>query len=453
MASKLSDNVVISPEMDYHPVDFRHPTYKFQKIPLQAGGTSINPLYATQGVESIWELPIKAFSLPESYITGTFTPGASTHFNFLFEHVPFISEIQLMSTSGRKLCDISNQALINYQAVTRPPNTPLEEFMTTDPTERLYPIKSIGAAAETAATGSGFRMNDTAADRPYTDIRFLKVGVDTTATPIVNFVFKLGQIKDTIFSMKKAMLFPETVLLRVLWGPAQKFMCNSTAETAVITGAAVPTDGRIDNLSFYLACETNQEIVNTLQAQIASTGIQLPIPYVTVVKSAPNAAVSQTVQVKIAAPIHGLKIKKIIHAVFNATENKDTAVDHNNLIGAKVLNYVTSLDSNQLQINKLDCQTMFDDYAYHKSMLRGTVLQTRNMYQYNWFHCDDFSGLTVDSKKSLPVPAENAISGLDVGGGRIWTFDATTAGAQYAHYTFIVGYKTLVITGNSIDVL
>ena len=43
------------------------------------------------------------------------------------------------------------------------------------------------------------------------------------------------------------------------------------------------------------------------------------------------------------------------------------------------------------------------------------------MYRYNWFHCDDFSGLNIDEAKSLPVPADNCVSGIDVGPGRVWS--------------------------------
>jgi len=102
---------------------------------------------------------------------------------------------------------------------------------------------------------------------------------------------------------------------------------------------------------------------------------------------------------------------KVYHAPYNTLEELDTMYDHANcgtIAGEsdstaggatrqKVLNYYTQLNGKRSQDINIDCahystsSTPLLDYMSHKRQLRGSILSNSNIYQYNWFHCDDFS--------------------------------------------------------------
>ena len=74
---------------------------------------------------------------------------------------------------------------------------------------------------------------------------------------------------------------------------------------------------------------------------------------------------------------------------------------------------------------------------------------------------EDFSDLSERRLKELSspdVPEENIFSGIPIqgpqGSERIWTLQATTPGTMaMVHYTFMVTYKTMIITPTAIAVV
>ena len=58
-------------------------------------------------------LPNDVYDLSQSSVYGIFTPGASTHFNYMFENAPLASEIYLQTTDGQFIVQIPES--IAYQ--------------------------------------------------------------------------------------------------------------------------------------------------------------------------------------------------------------------------------------------------------------------------------------------------------------------------------------------------
>ncbi len=87
----------------------------------------------------------------------------------------------------------------------------------------------------------------------------------------------------------------------------------------------------------------------------------------------------------------------------------------------------------------MDC-TALDDWNQIRENLAGTVIQSSNMYQYNWFHLDRFDGLKgIES-------ATNLETGLDLSVEQKWDIYMTMTNAQYNHLTIVVTQKILTIT-------
>ena len=96
---------------------------------------------------------------------------------------------------------------------------------------------------------------------------------------------------------------------------------------------------------------------------------------------------------------------KVYHAPYANNEDLDTMYDHlNNAVvsgssvliataasNQKVLSYFTQLNGQRIQNITIDCTATgpFLDYMSHRSQIRGSVLSNLNVFQYNWFHCDD----------------------------------------------------------------
>lgn len=85
-----------------------------------------------------------------------------------------------------------------------------------------------------------------------------------------------------------------------------------------------------------------------------------------------------------------------------------------------------------------------DDWNLLKDCLKGSVLQTSNMYQYNWFYRDSFDGMCSVEKLN------NLDTGLDLSVEQKWDIYCTTTNATYNHYDFAVTQKTISSAGISV---
>jgi hypothetical protein len=441
-------STVLSPELDYKPQSYKHGSKVLTQIYQQTGGQTVTiPPTATQ--DSIFEIPIKAITLADSFLRGIATPtaGGAGNYNWAQESVHLISEIHLYTRGGQYLCQLFNAA--NYDAMTTPWNTQLDSFMTADSLDRFYPSRALGTTTDIGGRAVGAFPSSA----PYTEQQYMKPGTANAATPVIPFNIRLGRYRNTILALKKAFLFPDVILLRVVWGPGQKVMSMSTSATDPTAGAAIPAGNiTISNLSLFLSVETDPAIISDLTA-LVSTGYQMPIPFVYVNRQSTTASTSQAITVKV-TPDMGFAVKQLIYAPFNSTENVNTALDHDNRNGAKLLTYMTQLDSVNRQQYTLNCQTNYwDDWTLHRKLMTKTVIQDRDIYQYNWVHVEDFSDLSI----GLDINQDNMFSGIPImgpqGSERIWTMSGTSANAAFAHYTFIVAYKTLIVGPGSIIVV
>ena len=127
----------------------------------------------------------------------------------------------------------------------------------------------------------------------------------------------------------------------------------------------------------------------------------------------------------------------------------------NSALNQKVQQYYTQLNGKRKQDITIDCTNSvnpFLDYMQHKRMLRGSILSNLNVYQYNWFHCDDWSdfGPRYDQDNTGEL-----ISGIPMSVAPLtWSFVgvvmrpnvAATTNDEFYHYTWFVFLKKLTMT-------
>lgn len=458
-------------QLDYKQKDLVYPSYRMTRV-LPLSGSTTQTVTTGGGQETIFEIPVNAVNFARSYLNFQFqipaapNPGYNCTFMDCFPH---FRQIQLYTRSGIYLMDLNEAA--NYTKVVLNAETKLDDFLNNGIMRGL--VGAAGAAAvRPGALGSGahFQRNNStnitepasrltlgafagagASDLSYTEPMYVsRSDVEAGAGQSVinyNVCLPLNLYKNTILETDKDIYFGEIMILRVVWSPSVKIAYTNTNAANLDTGAAaLVVSVAVSALSLYLAVEKNTEIVNLLRSKIAGGGFPLLIPYVYTYKNS-LLGTSQNVSLRFNRG-HGRKLIKIYHAIFNGTEQSNTAYDHNNINGAKCASYYTMLNNERIQEFNVE-PTNLDDWNLMKKCLKGSVLQTSNMYQYNWFHLDKFDGLCQKVEGEL----SNIDTGLDLSIEQKWDIYCTTTNAAYNHYDFAVTQKMLTITSAGITVI
>lgn len=488
----------LSNQLDYKKESFIHPTYKLNKILPQSGSQSVT--INTGGNDTMFEIPVKAFNLARSLLCFTIAPSvnAGAYYYAYKDVLTPIRQLQLYTRSGIYLCDLNE--VPNFTKVTLKPETSLEEFLTYDNGVDAGAAATKGTARyfapNNAASAANQRPQDSsAASKGYIEPQYVEPGTNVVASPVYQIVYPLGTLKNTIFALDKDIWANEILILRIVWNQANRIIYNGGNVAVPTTGVTVYAGGmNVTNLTLYLAVETNPEITNQLRSQVAGGGINILIPYVYTYKTNLGPSASQTVSLRFNRG-HGIRLSKIYHSVFNNNETVSTGVDSvggnpftiasaydndNRAVIAggvnaltnrsKVQVFYTMLDNERLQEFNLTCANN-DDYMLLKDKIKGSVISSSDMFYYNWFWLEDFTGM--EDRSAEPKNKDNLEVGLDLSIERKWDFygqqmnntaatvnnilnstiAANTNNGQYNHYSFAITQKTLTISPNGITVL
>lgn len=458
MSAIVEQSTAIAKELDYKQVKFSHPSYQFSRILPLSGSRSLT-LTGNGNQEVLFEIPTKAVNFSQSLLSWTTTVPSQSAASGRFSWIPMdtfgeLSQIELYSRSGQFLCRVED--CHNYLRVIRPKETSLQEFLSNDVKECLAPCDRLANVNYLPVASQGAVTN---ASRDYLEQLYLQVSGSDTAQTLYRQC-KLGFLLNTIFSLDKTLLFPEVLVLRVIYN-STKLGWFGTSNTNPVAGAAalVTTQGDITvtDLQLLLAIDQSQEVANSLAEKIKS-GFSMMIPFVHRYKNNLSST-SQSVSIRLNRG-HGAVCKKIIHSMFaNVEAGSNTMFDHSNIganagLALKVAEYYTMLDNSRIQqINIRATLNEGEDYLYHKKMIKGSVLQNQEIYSYNWFHCDSFEN-QIAPIDNLPVDKNNLITGIDLSIERKWDFvGQTTINASHNHYTFVCVEKALSITPTMITVV
>jgi hypothetical protein len=354
-----------------------------------------------------------------------------------------ITRIQLSTKGGVNMFD--TDFLDHYYKIFSKKETKQTDLQGTDLIRVMTPSDNLTTAV--AAT----RHDNTASDMNYLETAYLaNGGIDSALTK--DYLFRLGDIVNSIFAIDKGLVFPDRLILKIFWTPGNRFGWTSTSATNPTAGtaAALTAVTTLTGLSLYLAAENNPQIEQELRAKLSS-GYQLTIPYIWPNKTNLSGT-SQSVTLRF-NNTQGKTIQKILHSVFHNTESTNTLFAHDNINGSKVTTYYTLLNNRKQQEFSPDCvnSTNKDDYMLHLPQLKGSCYMSKNIYAYNWFHCDDYSGLRLADEKTQDL---NVISGIPLTGTDLqWSIYMTTVNAAYNHYSFGITQRTLMITSNKVEIM
>jgi hypothetical protein len=409
MASQSSiaegGSVVTSEEINYQQKLFSHPSYRFEVQYPNTFGQTI-ALTTSQTPVTI-NVPPQVFNLSQSYINYTVTLPAAGAGNYTWicqQALAEISHIQFYAGSNMWIVDVDN--LQNYLDIVLKKELELQDFLGLDPLNGTSPSNSLCnniPALRNSNTGStnvnNGPTNPSAVN--YTEPAYFAVSGPNTAV-VYDVQIPLRFIKNTAFSIDKNLYFGQTTYFKVYFGSISKVCYVSTSNNNPSAGTKTAYTGAatISAFNLMLAVETNQDLRTMTINKVASSGQSYMIPYVQAFKNS-NSGTSQNISIQLDQG-NGKTLMKVYHAPYNNQEQFDTMYDHSNNdtvagvfnsgVNQKVLQYYTQLNGQRIQNITIDCTSTgpYLDYMSMRRQLRGSIIQNLNVFQYNWFHCDDW---------------------------------------------------------------
>lgn len=474
-------SIVTSDQINYENKMYSHPSYRFTPQFSNTFGQPI-VLGASQTPVTI-NIPPEVYNMSQSYLLYSVNIPAGAAGSYIWYAVNAlkeISHIQWYSGSNMWIVDCDN--LQNYLDIVLKKELSQDDFLSLDPMVGIFPsnstvnvVPALRNANATVVNTPNLQNNQSNVN--YTEPAYFQVGaINSPVSYVVQFPLRL--IKNTAFSIDKSVFFGQTTYLKVYFGPTSKicYLSDSNAGpsmgakltytpgagNATIGGATAP----ILPIQFQLmlAVETNQDLRTMTMNKVATSGISYLIPYVQAFKTS-NTGQSQNISIQLDQG-NGRSLVKVYHAPYSNIEDFDLMYDHSNSpynagsgnanpdiadaqLNQKLRTYYTQLNGRRLQDVNLDCYFTgpFLDYMQHKRQLRGSILSNVNVYQYNWFHCDDWSdfGSRYDQDNDGVL-----VSGIPMSVAPLtWSFVGLGFRANnntFQHYTWFVFIKKLTMS-------
>ena len=227
--------------------------------------------------------------------------------------------------------------------------------------------------------------------------------------------FPLKAIKRTIFELNKDLVFPDILVLRILFGPANRAAYLGTDDqiptnavgplvdtTALVAPAPLITAYMaIYNLVLFLAVEKNEDLAQSVRALVNSpSGMNILIPYPwTFMQNL--SGTSQNISLRFNRG-HGKNLLQVVSSPFNVASTNNTVYDCFNITnpatvltqntpGAKVTSYYSQLDNIRLQDIEVTCGLFkADDYRENRKFMKDSPYLNVDVYNQSWFHMDQF---------------------------------------------------------------
>lgn len=462
---------LVSNELDYKKYVSSHPSYTMSKV-LPQNGIQTVTMTTAGGEETIFELPPKVYNLSKSILSFTLTPAigvpavAETVLNKIFaDTIGAIRQIQLYTRTGLFLVDL-NYANNYTNAVSRH-ETPIDEVLQND-----KPLNGYGfweglscsnyAGRQNAAEGiirpaAGAGDNGTAGAglTDYLEPKYVVVGTDASANPVINYKVPLKFFKNTGLEVDKDLYFGgETLYLKIIWDNRNKvgyhteFGDNDNTTHLPINGVTIST------ISLFTAIEQNPIVESEVKQKVMSAeglSLQWPMVYYNSTPLAAGAGALHSVQVRYNRG-NGSKLKKIYWVPSHQTATTWQAYDHNNEGARKITSFYTTV--NNIRTSQFDYNvTNAEDWMVKKESLKGSCIMSSNEYYYNntWIEnfTDDSSALI---KSNLP-DQHNIDDGLDLNTEVIYTINAINNNVALNHQFFAVTSKDLIIGSAGIQLI
>lgn len=461
----IRPTIVRQQELDYKLYEVPAvPIVRHLQILANEGGQTV-PMTTGGGSRSTFFCSAQGFYFNKSYLQFTCTPVATIagQYNWLnADGFPQIRSITAyLRDSGTRLLDI--QSFNKYVNLTGRHKASIDEVKTRDKVLAPAATAATGIAEGLSCSNNGttVRLDNTAImtlnDEPLYVVR--AGGNAAPASVSVQFLLRFDSIKDTILSYDKLFYAGgQTIVFEIQWNSLDQIAWQGTDVANPVTGAgAIPTGGNITDLRLMVATESNTEILAWAAAKYLREGFQYKYRFVTTTRGPATAGTQQAVEVRLTGGV-GKRLAKVHWGCYASPDTNNAAYDHDNRTGKKVQQYQIFLNDVPLTLSQLvisnaagNAYTLCDDFNRDRMRLRGSCIQSRDEYYYNWCPTVDFTlergAEGADGSARVgSIPADNIEQGVVLGNGETKiSFVATTTNAVYTHYLFSVTEKELTI--------
>jgi hypothetical protein len=451
--------------LDYSVKEHTHPTLHFRNVAPQTSGNVPLSAASTSGPTS-FIISSSVFNPRKSRLNFELQlpAGTATEINFVQSNLlKMISRITMYDqNTSAILADINNVG--NTYSILNPIATKFDEFVhksqpltpgVSEATARVIPYEEMGkilGAGNQLGAGTVASV-DTGAQNPYFQLRNVIGGTAGSAT-VIQCSIPFSAFKHSFFDLDRQIYSSSNLQLDVYWAGFSTFAwkgtnaSNLSADQAAVASATLTGS----QMLVQLCTEGNVGLASQVIQTTMSSGMSLPIGYVSSAKFVIGASTSQSWTIPLTAA-YGKKILYTAFAPFNNIETLSLSNNHSRnglTIGTSVItSYNTFINSTPiLAAGGFEVANRGDDFTIaNKQYIEGSVLQNVYDYTYNWVHVDNYA------RTKICELDPSHVDGLDVVSQQAnYQLQATTTSTALNWYLAIIGQKTLNISSQGVSV-
>ncbi|MHB1097803.1 MAG: hypothetical protein ACYC3F_16715 [Gemmatimonadaceae bacterium] len=482
---------LVCDELNFAGREYSSSFPKFRKIMADNNQSSTVTPLATGITDVTFTIPADTVWNPaKSKLRGIYTPtqpGAAARFNMIHINAPvFINQIELFDDLQNYLQRVN--FLNKATHMMAPYKTSMEDYLQkstpVSPLDNTVPnYKSEWGGVLSPAnrdSANNFRFNyagaaavgATSLGKRFISPLYLLIGGENTATPVINFSFKMSHIcPNSIWSINKDLYYGPTRVLRLHLGLDKSTMYGflSQAQAVPTLPAAMTGPGSFTSFWFECAIESDINVIAMIKKRFFERGLEYIVPYTKVLRSVQSNAGLQTAQIQVSRS-DGYALKELYVSTYNSTESNSTAYDNTQITlvsasiaesfvaltsdtyGAKVPTFHTEWNAIQIQPAELNLALM-DDWRYNEDFVEGSAIDNIDSYYFNWTWVEKFDQYGPLHKKEVNgVPVANIEGGFSLEDGAIQLYNFVNSNAPGAliYYFCVTTLKELKVNLESV---
>ena len=451
---------IVDSSLDYSVYNYNHSTLHFRNVaPQSAGNVTLSAASVVGPTQFV--ISSSVFNPAKSRLTFDveMSQTDATDYGFIQGNtLSFINRIVCydMNTSAI-FADINNVGEI-YNMLSPATNkaeilrhkagyTTLAAGTTTAAVLTAAQLKPYEDLKKCAANNYNGASTDIAGDMDFFQNQLLIPSVSAGTYVAARISIPLSSFKHSFFDVDKMIYNPSNIAIDIYWeGFSKAGFSGEAATTPALNPAALASAVvRGPSIQLQLCTEGNVNVASQIIQKVMSSGLSLPIGYISGIKQT-AAGTSQSLTLPLTAA-YGKKILYVATAFFYGGASVNLLKNHSKYLDGSTTNelstYNTFINGVPILAPAGFNAKLGEDYIIaNKQYLEGSCIQSLTDHAYQWIHVDNFA-----RTKLCELDPAN-VDGLDVLSQQAnWQVQYTfVASTTYNHYIAVVGQKTMSIT-------
>lgn len=423
-----------------------NPTYQYEQILPNEGQFT---LFDFNGGRTLtFRIPshlVYNLSKSELRFDMDFSVPDEGYYNHQFvSHLTFFQRVQFKIRNGLNLVDFDNANFAN--CVIARATTRMNDLLVSD--------LASGKPIRINEQGTTQRADGTDCDVPYTEQMYINSGLIDDDSPLETYTIKLRDIvKDSLLELDKDLYFGKDLEIIFTLSDRRKIGYQGTSDVNVSTGATLlDASISVSNIVLNIAVEKDQSICDDLMNTVNTSGLSFYIPYPLVRKNTTAELAETFILENRIFDFEGQRLLRVYFSGFFKDPLPNTV--YSSLINTADTNYLsnyhTQVNERRIQLQELQCDNTREAYFNNLNWIQGSIIQSTDVYDSNFFHCDDFSGFVGNDR--LKMYDENVLCGMPIDKTLKYQLFGTNNIflEQYDFYFIFVTQRKLTIKANTV---